>query len=506
MTMLQATVLDDILSCPTLPSLPAVALKVIELTSDPDCSMDELGSLIQNDQALAAKVLRTVNSSFYGLREPCSTIKRAIVMLGLSPVKALTLGFSLVSAVETEGRDEFPFAEYWRRSLFAAVGAKVVAEAAELPTADEAFLAGLLHDIGMIALYEALREHYVAVIEKTEGEHAMLVRHEIEAFELQHPEIGAMLAERWRIPSQLVMPIRYHERPTAAPSDNIELVHAVALGLMAHDALNKEESRTVTNRFYDKCSQWLRISSEDATSALRRINEGVAEMADLFNLETGEHGNTDDLVARAEERLVEMSRENPRETYATQKLEDLVTGSSETDPLTGLPTREGFEAAFAATFDEAQARREPLTLLQVALDGLGEVNNAAGQFAVDEVIVGTVALLTKHFEPLGGVVCRLGSGVFTVILPGTGRTDAVAAAEKLRTSVTESAPRWLSNASSGSGAPPITVSIGVSSADEETRAAFPSAQRLLLAGAQAVKAARGAGGNCVRAFRPRLAA
>ncbi len=91
--------LEKVLKCPTLPSLPAVALKVIDLTSNPAVKMEELARTIQNDQGLAAKILRTVNSSFYGLRKPCSTIHAAIVMLGLGPVKTLALGFSLVSAI-----------------------------------------------------------------------------------------------------------------------------------------------------------------------------------------------------------------------------------------------------------------------------------------------------------------------------------------------------------------------------------------------------------------------
>ena len=93
-------VLEEILSCPNLPSLPAVALRVIELTSNVNVSLKELAETIQNDQGLATKILKTVNSSFYGLRQRCSTIDKAIVMLGLSPVKSLALGFSLVESID----------------------------------------------------------------------------------------------------------------------------------------------------------------------------------------------------------------------------------------------------------------------------------------------------------------------------------------------------------------------------------------------------------------------
>ena len=91
--------LEQILVCPSLPSLPAVALRVIELAGKSDVVMKELASTIEQDQGLAAKVLRTVNSSFYSVRTKCSTISKALVLLGLGPVKTLSLGFSLVSAV-----------------------------------------------------------------------------------------------------------------------------------------------------------------------------------------------------------------------------------------------------------------------------------------------------------------------------------------------------------------------------------------------------------------------
>ena len=120
--------LEKVLSCPRLPSLPAVAMRVLELTADDNVNLKELAVTISNDQALATKVLKTVNSSFYGLRKPCSTINQAIIMLGLSAVKTLALGFSLVSTLaKFEGLD-FDLQSYWRRALLSGIGGKCFAE------------------------------------------------------------------------------------------------------------------------------------------------------------------------------------------------------------------------------------------------------------------------------------------------------------------------------------------------------------------------------------------
>ena len=133
------SILEEILGCPALPTLPVVAVEVIDLTEDPDVSMSDLAATIQNDQALTAKILRTVNSSFYGLRQQCATIDKALILLGLSPVKSLALGFSLVSGLAGSEGDGFDYIAYWRRGIYSAVGAKAVAHAARVKKEDEAF-------------------------------------------------------------------------------------------------------------------------------------------------------------------------------------------------------------------------------------------------------------------------------------------------------------------------------------------------------------------------------
>ena len=158
--------LDQILNSPELPSLPAVAVRVIEMSSDPEVRMADLAATIQQDQAIAAKILRTVNSSFFGLREKCSSIEKALVMLGLGPVKSLVLGFSLVRSLEGDENDPFDYVSYWRRGLYTGIAGKLIAANIRYPKQDEAFLAGLLQDVGMVAMYRALKDEYLEVCQR----------------------------------------------------------------------------------------------------------------------------------------------------------------------------------------------------------------------------------------------------------------------------------------------------------------------------------------------------
>ncbi|MEO0630627.1 MAG: HDOD domain-containing protein, partial [Planctomycetota bacterium] len=288
--------LEEVLSCPTLPSLPAVAVEVIELTRDPEVKLEQLAATIQNDQGLASKVLRTVNSSYFGLRQKCSTIRQALVVLGLSAVKSLALGFSLVSSVKRSG-DDFDYDTYWRRGLFTAISARSIAKAAGCPFEDEAFLAGLLQDIGMVAMYESLGPRYAKILEQTGGDHRKLCRFEIADLEMQHPDLGAMMAQRWKLPEELVLPVKYHERPSAGPVGAVgDLVRSVGVGGILAEALLSEEPLPAMRRYREKAKDWFKIDNDTADEILREVSEGTREMAKLFDIDAGEIRDADDLL------------------------------------------------------------------------------------------------------------------------------------------------------------------------------------------------------------------
>ena len=487
------TVLEDILHCPNLPSLPAVAVRVIELTQDPDVSMDELAATIQNDQALAAKVLRTVNSSFYGLRERCASIRKAIVLLGLSPVKSLTLGFSLVSSVDSTLGPTFDFTSHWRRSLFAAVGAKLTAEAAGHDFADEAFLAGLLQDIGVVAMYTALGDAYLEIIERTQGDHAKLVRAELEALELQHPEVGAMLAQRWRLPNELVMPIRYHERPTAAPNEAAAIVRTVAMGNFACDVMSSENPVDARRRFYQRAESWFKLDTQACDALLCKINTQTEQMSEFFGLDTGEYMDNEEVLASAEQQIIALGREQRRGSFAVEKLEELLKDEIDRDAVTALPSRRGFEKTLELSFSAARDELSTLGLAQIAIGGIGDIRHQTGDEPADELVLAVVATLHKHFEPLGGIVCRLGGSVFSVIAPGISRREFVAHCEAAQSDIARAGPAWAFAA--GAAGYHLTVSIGLAIRDPEDPASPASRGALLEAANTAVKAARLAGGS-----------
>lgn len=501
---MNAELLEEVLSCPSLPSLPAVALRVIELTSDRNVSLDLLAETIQNDQGLAAKVLRTVNSSFYGLRTRCSTINKALVMLGLSPVKSLALGFSLVSSLSNENDKNFDYVAYWRRGLFTAVAARCIADAARLRCADEAFLGGLLQDVGQMAMYRALSDRYLAIMAKTQGDHRKLARFELTELEMQHADLGAMLAQRWKLPDELVMPVKYHERPTAAPAAYMQLVQAVGLGNIAHDAMTDAEPVEAMRRLYIKAQEWFGIGSSDMSSLLRRIAEATKEMSALFRLDTGKHSDPDEIVRLANQKLIEVSRSSPADDADGEALNALLLDSNQVDPLTGALTRAEFDATVRRAFQLSRSTGERMSILNVALDGFRALVDTGGPERGDEILVGAAALLKKHFEPPGGAVCRVGTEIFAVVFLGTALKAVERSAEEFRNEFAGLAAAW--SAKAQQPASRLACAVGIASMESIARQGPMNPAELVMAAARAVQESRAAGCREVRVAPLRAAA
>lgn len=492
--------LERILRCPALPSLPAVAVEVVELTRKTNVSMDELARIIQNDQALAARILKTVNSSFYGLRRPCGTIPQALVMLGLATVKSLALGFSLISSIGAKGKGEFDFVAYWRRGLYTAVAAKCIAREAGIAQEDEAFLGGLLQDVGMVAMHQALGAEYDTVLERA-GEHRRLIRVELGVLELQHPDVGAMLAQRWKLPDELIMPVKYHECPTAAPPEHAPLVRCVGLGNLAHDVLTDTEAVHALRRFQHRAKEWFGIEPDAADELIRAIADGAKQVAPLFRLDTGCAPDTGKIMDEARVQMAVLAAA-PRQPADGAALGNLLSDSQQFDPLTGVLGASALVDAGQMAFDTGVTNRTALACLAFQIDGLAGLS-ATHVESADAALVEVASLLDMTLGGRGGIVGRLGESTFGVLLPGIDRPAAVNAGTQVREAVETQSPEWGIGALNGR---PLTVSVGVAVAGQDSMAAFGKVTQLLGAAQRAATAAAGAGGNSVRTFVPKLAA
>ncbi|GKS64005.1 histidine kinase [Nitrospira sp.] len=195
-----------------LPTLPHVVQRIAAMIGRPNVSTEEIGSIIEKDQVLAAKVLRLANSPFYGFPSRIGSVSHAVIVLGFNVVKGLTLCASALSIMKDAGMDQL-----WRHSLGVAITANLLATRLEIKNPEELFVSGLLHDIGKVVLYVKWPDVGNCIKDEfTTGSNRSLLDVEQELTGLSHADIGGSLADAWHLPITLREPILYHHNPPLA--------------------------------------------------------------------------------------------------------------------------------------------------------------------------------------------------------------------------------------------------------------------------------------------------
>ncbi len=211
-----------------LPTLPRSVLKITELVNDPKSSARDLARVITDDQVLTARLLKLVNSSFYGFPQRISTVTGAIVLLGFDAIRNLLLTTSVFDLFAGKNRKRKHTQEqFWDHSLGCAVGAKVIGNYLRHDKIEELFVSGLLHDIGKIVEMMFLPREFSEIVAAVNQENILMITAENRVLGYNHVEVGKLLAERWNLPLKLVQVIAYHHQPTEAGSFAIEaaIVH-----------------------------------------------------------------------------------------------------------------------------------------------------------------------------------------------------------------------------------------------------------------------------------------
>ncbi len=205
----------------SLPVLPTVTAKLLELVDNPKTSASILSNLLSKDQVLTAKVLKMANSSFYGFSQEIATVRQAVVVLGYNSLKELCISMSIFNAFKKDkGSEYFDISEFWKHSIAVGLAARQLAARIGAP-GSEAFTAGLIHDIGKMVLNEYLPFDFYQVQKLVFEKNIPLAQAEEEVYGVDHGQVGAWLAGRWNLPEQLVRSIQYHHRPWELEKDEL---------------------------------------------------------------------------------------------------------------------------------------------------------------------------------------------------------------------------------------------------------------------------------------------
>ncbi len=264
-----------------LPPMPQSVIKAREIMADPKRGFKELATLFEADQALAARILKMANSSYYGMRGKISSIQKASVVLGQNAIgELITLGGAsslLGNRLEGYGLDA---GDLWKHSLAVAFGSRVIADKIKPALSGDAFTAGLLHDSGKLILDHYIQERW-DLFEKcmSDGQHTFLDA-EKEVLELDHPEIASEVCAAWHIPPHLAVAIRCHHRPSLSQKSELAyMVHvADATALMTGIGIGVDGTQY---RMEEGTMEFLGLKEED----LNDVMAGVLEASRRFTEE-----------------------------------------------------------------------------------------------------------------------------------------------------------------------------------------------------------------------------
>jgi HD-like signal output (HDOD) protein len=215
-----------------MPSLSTTVMKVLEICNNPDASPHDLKQVISLDPVLTGRVLKLINSAYYSLRHPVSSLARAIIMLGLNTIKNLALSFAILENFRGNGSFRaFSTDEFWTHSLSVGVAAKSLAAIKEIPLSEreEYFVAGLLHDLGKLPINNQFPEEYYQVREQAVREQGSLHHTEVALLGLDHCIIGNMIAQKWRLGMTLIESLSHHHNPHESSEQNRFFVSIVSL-------------------------------------------------------------------------------------------------------------------------------------------------------------------------------------------------------------------------------------------------------------------------------------
>ncbi len=192
-----------------LPPISVVVQRILVLTTDPATSVDELASAVEGDQVLAAKVIRLVNSPFFGLDRKVTSIRQAVIFLGFNTIRQLVMSVSFGYAFDFVPKEELD--RFWRHSLAVAILSRRVGELVPGMDLERLFASGLLHDLGHLVLLTAFPNEYREIIREAVSS-GDIIRLERERFGIDHTDVGFVLGSEWNFPNQILDAIYYHHK------------------------------------------------------------------------------------------------------------------------------------------------------------------------------------------------------------------------------------------------------------------------------------------------------
>jgi len=519
--------------CGNLPSLPAVALKMVELANDPDVHLNDVARVLSMDPALVTKLFRAANSPLYGLHRKVTNLRQVLSLLGLQGTLALALGFSLITTGCNSSGIPLNTEQFWSRSLMTATACRILGERLSMKNLEELFLAGLLQGIGVLALSMIMPESYGPLLkeaaEHPEGTTAVLNYQRLAELEQErlgddHAAVGAWLMQHWRLPEYLTVATAGSLDPDGsdAPDRYQALVQSVALATRIADIWTRPHDWQHSPEVAKLAQQWFGLNTDHYLEILEQVGAKFPEIAALFQIKALDAAQIAGILDQAREaldiRVVQRWPERvSRKTLSVEAscpaalpnqlpsiptlasarslrsqrdgIARSSTGQYAFDALTGLLNQPRLNDRLRQELTAAKDQTWPLSVALLDVDNLRKINESCGHGVGDQVLIALARLLKSNIRRQD-VAARYQDDAFALVLPTSGIKDACSLIEQLMERIRDWEP-----ATEGGRSLRITISVGLGTYPETGLVDCRSGEQLLEAARQALRLAQEAGGG-----------
>jgi len=466
--------LQAVLHSDELPTLPALASALLDMTSRDDTTLTDIADLVARDVSLSAKILKVSNSAFYSFPQKISSIRQAVFVLGTNAVRSLALSFSFLSIKNGRKDSRFNFDLFWEQSLAAAVAAKLILEQVEGADTDQILVSGLLQNLGILILARTFPEQYDIVLKAIEERGLTRRDAEEEIFHTQHSFIGYEVAKAWGFPDVLLLPMLYHHKPEDYHGDDPAMattIKAIYLSHILAGIIYSGNPVRFHSCFREDAKRFLHFDNETIDNILTIFHTKVEEAGADFNLKIHNTKSVSEILQEANiklslinlnydqinKELVQAKIELEKLTHELEAKNRILDQLANIDGLTGIYNHRYFQNALDQELNRAARNESEISLIIIDIDHFKRFNDTYGHQAGDFVLAGFARALKTHLRNYD-ILARYGGEEFAVILPETGNDDAMIVAGKLRAAVIHQV------FSDRSGDHKVTASFGVATA------------------------------------------
>ena len=444
-----------------LPTLPGIAMKILELVKGEDTSLKEIANVLSTDPSLSAQVLKLTNSPFYGVRTQVTSISLAVNLLGLNTVKNLALSFSLLKNHPKGNKENFDYTFFGKQSVIGAVSSKLIARKIIPELSEDAFCLGLIQNIGILALIQCMPEQYSLVLK--ERDRTLCSYHEAEnqILGFNHMEIGEYLIRTWGLPEIFFTPVLYHHNPEKLKTKNfkIELLTKVlnlsSLFINLNTSPDKKIYLAMLEFYVKEYGFTDKLKIDEIT---KQIHEHTMEIFPLFDIKIEEEKVYLEMIDSAREELINLSTDVMQNLLEQKREIESLRQQTIRDGLTNLFNYQRFHESLEQEINRAKRYKLQLSVIFADIDFFKAVNDNYGHLAGDYSLKRIADCLKNSLrEP--DSAARYGGEEFAFILPETGTENAFVVAERLRKNIESMEIDYEGEII------PVTMSFGIASLD-----------------------------------------